>query len=52
MPGHTESECTSDLNLFEGDEGKKLIASTPIRRLGTPADIARVVGFLASAESA
>src|SRR5262249_49513644 len=49
-PGHTESEGTSDLNLFEGEEGKKLIAATPLGRLGTPADIARVVVFLASDE--
>ena len=51
-PGHTESEGTSDLGLFEGDEGKKLIAATPLGRLGTPADIARVVAFLASDDSA
>jgi 3-oxoacyl-[acyl-carrier protein] reductase len=51
-PGHTESEGTSDLDLFEGDKGKKLIAATPLGRLGTPDDIARVVGFLASDESA
>src|SRR5262249_14080123 len=42
-PGTTESEGTSDLHLFEGDEGKKVIASTPLGRLGTPADIGRVV---------
>jgi 3-oxoacyl-[acyl-carrier protein] reductase len=51
-PGTTESEGTSELQLFEGDEGKKVIASTPLGRLGTPADIARVVVFLASDESA
>jgi 3-oxoacyl-[acyl-carrier protein] reductase len=51
-PGHTESEGTSDLRLFEGDEGKKVIASTPLGRLGTPADVAHVVGFLASDDSA
>ncbi|HJZ54228.1 MAG TPA: SDR family oxidoreductase [Gemmataceae bacterium] len=50
-PGTTESEGTAELNLFEGDEGKKIIASTPLGRLGTPADIARVVGFLASDDS-
>jgi 3-oxoacyl-[acyl-carrier protein] reductase len=32
--------------------GKKVIASTPLGRLGTPADIARVVIFLASDDSA
>jgi 3-oxoacyl-[acyl-carrier protein] reductase len=51
-PGTTESEGTSELHLFDGDEGKKVIASTPLGRLGTPADIARVVVFLASDESA
>jgi 3-oxoacyl-[acyl-carrier protein] reductase len=49
-PGTTESEGTSD--LFEGDEVKKVIASTPLGRVGTPADIARVVVFLASDDSA
>jgi NAD(P)-dependent dehydrogenase (short-subunit alcohol dehydrogenase family) len=34
------------------DEGKKVIASTPLGRLGTPGDIARVVVFLASDDSA
>ncbi len=51
-PGTTESEGTSDLHLFDGDEGKKVIASTPLGRLGTPSDIARVVVFLASDDSA
>ena len=51
-PGTTESEGTSELHLFEGEEGKKIVASTPLGRLGTPADIARVVVFLASDESA
>jgi 3-oxoacyl-[acyl-carrier protein] reductase len=51
-PGTTESEGTSELHLFEGDEGQKVIASTPLGRLGTPEDIARVVVFLASDDSA
>jgi 3-oxoacyl-[acyl-carrier protein] reductase len=51
-PGTTESEGTSDLHLFEGDEGKRIIASTPLGRLGTSTDIARVVVFLASDDSA
>lgn len=49
-PGTTESEGTSE--LFEGDEAKEVIASTPLGRVGTPADIARVVVFLASDDSA
>jgi 3-oxoacyl-[acyl-carrier protein] reductase len=48
MPGHTQYEGTSDLNLFKGDEWKKVKASAPLCRLGTPADIIRVVSFLAS----
>jgi 3-oxoacyl-[acyl-carrier protein] reductase len=51
-PGYNESEGTSEIALFEGEEGKKIIATVPLGRLGTPADIARVVGFLASDESA
>jgi 3-oxoacyl-[acyl-carrier protein] reductase len=51
-PGTTESEGTAELHLFEGDEGKKVIASAPLGRLGTPADIARVVVFMASDDSA
>jgi 3-oxoacyl-[acyl-carrier protein] reductase len=51
-PGTTESEGTSDLKLFEGEEGRKVIVATPLGRLGTPADIARVVVFLASDDSA
>jgi 3-oxoacyl-[acyl-carrier protein] reductase len=49
-PGTTESEGTSE--LFEGDEVKKVIATTPLGRVGTPDDIARVVVFLASDDSA
>jgi 3-oxoacyl-[acyl-carrier protein] reductase len=51
-PGATESEGTAELQVFDGDEGKKIIASIPFGRLGTPADIARVAVFLASDDSA
>src|SRR5262249_16320941 len=48
--GYTESEGAS--GFFEGEAGRKIIDKTPLGRLGTPADIARVVVFLASDESA
>jgi len=51
-PGATESEGTAELQVFDGDQGKKIIASIPFGRLGTPADIARVAVFLASDDSA
>jgi len=47
-----EADGTSDLRLFKGEHGRKLIAVTPLGRLGKPDDIARVVVFLASDESA
>ena len=43
-PGATLSE--------ESDFEKQLVAMTPLNRIGTPADIARVVAFLASDDSA
>src|SRR5262249_51742627 len=49
-PGATESEGAAE--LLDGDQGKKMIASIPFGRLGTPADIARVAVFLASDDSA
>jgi 3-oxoacyl-[acyl-carrier protein] reductase len=33
---------------FHGEEAERLAAEVPLRRLGSPADCASVVGFLAS----
>ena len=52
-PGATLSEGTKTAGLYGvgGDLEKQLVAMTPLGRMGTPADIARVVAFLASDES-
>ncbi len=49
-PGATLSEGTRAAGLYGvgGDFEKQLVARTPLGRLGAPADIARVVTFLAS----
>ncbi|MEQ8637091.1 SDR family NAD(P)-dependent oxidoreductase [Gimesia maris] len=53
-PGATLSEGTQAAGLYgvESDFEKQLVAMTPLNRIGTPADIARVVAFLASDDSA
>ncbi|EDL60889.1 SDR family NAD(P)-dependent oxidoreductase [Gimesia maris] len=53
-PGATLSEGTQAAGLYgvENDFEKQLVAMTPLNRIGTPADIARVVAFLASDDSA
>ncbi|WP_339686566.1 glucose 1-dehydrogenase [Gimesia maris] len=52
-PGATLSEGTQAAGLYgiESDFEKQLVAMTPLNRIGTPADIARVVVFLASDDS-
>lgn len=52
-PGATLSEGTKAAGLYgaESDFEKQLIAMTPLGRVGTPADIAKVVAFLASDDS-
>jgi 3-oxoacyl-[acyl-carrier protein] reductase len=50
-PGHTESEGTAAMGLFEGEAGKRMAGNTPLGRIGTPEDIAPAVVFLASDES-
>ncbi|MFO1008381.1 MAG: glucose 1-dehydrogenase [Planctomycetaceae bacterium] len=49
-PGATLSEGTQAAGLYGvgSDMEKQLVALTPLGRMGTPADIARVVAFLAS----
>ncbi len=52
-PGATLSEGTTEAGLYGvGSEIEKtLVSMTPLGRLGTPLDIARVVAFLASEDS-
>jgi 3-oxoacyl-[acyl-carrier protein] reductase len=52
-PGATLSEGTQEAGLYGvgSDLERQLVALTPLGRMGTPADIARVVAFLASEDS-
>ncbi len=52
-PGATKSEGTMSAGLYgAGSEfERKLVAMTPLGRIGTPSDIASVVAFLASDDS-
>lgn len=52
-PGATLSEGTKSAGLYgAGSEfERQLVAMTPLGRIGTPADIAKVVAFLASDDS-
>ncbi len=52
-PGATLSEGTKTAGLYgvDGDLEKQLVAMTPLGRMGTPEDIAKVVAFLASSDS-
>ena len=52
-PGATLSEGTRAAGLYGTGSGfeKQLVAMTPLGRIGTPEDIARVVAFLASDDS-
>lgn len=52
-PGATLSEGTKTAGLYGvgSDMEKQLVAMTPLGRVGTPSDIARVVVFLASEDS-
>jgi 3-oxoacyl-[acyl-carrier protein] reductase len=47
-PGPTETEGTRAINVFESDMGRRLVAATPLGRVGQPADIAPAAVFLAS----
>ena len=52
-PGATLSEGTKEVGLYGAgsDIEKQLVAMTPLGRMGTPSDIAKVVAFLASDDS-
>lgn len=52
-PGATLSEGTKDAGLYGVDSEfeKQLVAMTPLGRVGSPSDIAKVVSFLASDDS-
>lgn len=52
-PGATLSEGTKEAGLYGvgSDFEKQLVSMTPLGRIGTPLDIARVVVFLASEDS-
>lgn len=52
-PGATLSDGTKEAQLYgvDNDIEKHLVAMTPLGRMGTPRDIAKVVSFLASDDS-
>jgi 3-oxoacyl-[acyl-carrier protein] reductase len=52
LPGSVETEGTHSSGIMGSDFEEKLIASTPLGRIGQPEDIARVAVFLASDEAA
>jgi len=47
-PGGVETEGTHSIGVIGSDFEKKIVADTPLGRLGQPDDIARVAVFLAS----
>ncbi len=53
-PGATYSEGTKQIGLYGvgSDIEKQLVSMTPLGRIGAPMDIARIVTFLASEDSA
>ncbi len=51
-PGPVETEGTHTAGIIGSDLEKNLIAMTPMGRIGQPDDIARIVTFLASDDSA
>jgi 3-oxoacyl-[acyl-carrier protein] reductase len=52
LPGSVETEGTHSTGITGSDFEKKLIANTPLGRIGQPEDIAKVAVFLASDDSA
>lgn len=51
-PGATVTEGARDLGIIGSDFEQQIIAQTPLGRVGTPEDIAKVAVFLASDDSA
>lgn len=51
-PGGVETEGTHTVGVIGSDFEKKMVADTPLGRMGQPNDIARVAVFLASDDSA
>jgi 3-oxoacyl-[acyl-carrier protein] reductase len=51
-PGGVETEGTHDAGVIGSDFEKRIVAETPLGRIGQPDDIARVAVFLASDDSA
>lgn len=49
LPGNTNTPGTS--GNFDGELGEKMVAGTPLGRLGEPEDVAPLAVFLASADS-
>jgi 3-oxoacyl-[acyl-carrier protein] reductase len=52
LPGAVETEGTHSAGVIGSDFETKLIANTPLGRMGQPEDIAKVAVFLASDDSA
>jgi 3-oxoacyl-[acyl-carrier protein] reductase len=52
LPGSVETEGTHSTGVMGSDFEQKLIANTPLGRIGQPADIAKVAVFLASDDAA
>jgi len=52
LPGSVETEGTHTSGIIGSDFETKLVANTPLGRMGQPDDIAKVAVFLASNESA
>lgn len=51
-PGATSTEGANKMDFFQGEQREQMAQSIPMGRLGEPDDIAQVVTFLASEESA
>lgn len=51
-PGGTDTEGAHTLGMIGSDLEKKIVADTPLGRIGQPDDVAKVAVFLASADSA